>query len=378
MSLPPYPTVPAPSTYASGPVYVSQLRSDLTNGVNFLANRPGFMAYNTAGPAITTGGSGQQVGLDTEQYDNWSGHDPLGSNPQYYYCQAAGWYLAEGYVPWSYATSTSVAFTTSLAAQTTGGLNIFSGDQLAYNDTHIPGTYGAELFELTRVGPPNTSGVDVVILYAQQNSGSSQNLNAAATNYPRLAVRWVAATSGTTSLSIPANPAWPSPPSYVTSTFMNTNVRNALRFLIYPPIFRGWYGAGTATLASQGSFPNATKIALDNTTVDNYSGWSSANNWYVAPVAGVYYVYTQMSVTSAGAVASYGCGVQVNAGTSTWGKNIRSPSNASGVNVGCAKRLRLNAGDTVALVGQQTSGSTLTLKGGATSGNKMIIVWESS
>ena len=54
MASPPYPLVPAPSTYVNGPVTASELTADMTNGVTFLSNRPVFSAYNSEGPAILT------------------------------------------------------------------------------------------------------------------------------------------------------------------------------------------------------------------------------------------------------------------------------------------------------------------------------------
>jgi hypothetical protein len=375
MPLPPYPLVPAPQTWSKGPILTSALRGDVANAVTFLANKPSFLGQCTSAPAIATGGTGQQVTLDTGLYDNWQGHQPLGAEPQWYFCQAPGWYLVEGFTGWNYVTATAATFTTSLGVGLVGGLTVYPGEQHTVANTRPPGPFAAELFLLQRTGLPGAAGIDYVTLLGRQNSGGALNLIASAGMYPRLSVRWVAAASGSAGLPIPANPAWPVPPAYVTSAFLNANIRDTIRYLTYPPILRMTYHAGTANLAST-TFPAGTTIPMDTTTIDNYSGWSAANNWYAAPRAGVYYCYGQVAVAPFGAVGDAAAGLTVNSGTTIWGQAVRSPATAgSGPQAGICKRLRLNAGDTVALTGQQSSGAAVTLTGDA---NKLIMVWESS
>jgi hypothetical protein len=384
--LPPWPTVPNPSTWSSGPILVPRLRADVTNAVSFLANKPSFLGFCTSAPAVPTGGSGSLVTLDSEAYDSWQGHQPLGNQPGWYLCRAPGWYLAEGYISWSYNTATTVSFTTSLAVGTGPSTSptITTGEIHPVNDTRTPGPMAADLVQLVNAWTPGTTlpvngssvpdGMDYIALYARQNSGSNQNLTAAATQYPRLSVRWMCANTGTTGLSVPSNPSWPVPPAYITSAgYLNPAIRDTIRFLAYPPIFRALYAAGTNTLTSQ-TFPAASKLALDTVTVDNYSGWSAANNYWVAPVAGVYYCIGQVHVAAQASAGSLAAGFSVNAGTTVWGKSARSPSNSSGFAVATVKRLRLNAGDTVALMGSNSNSSALTIN----SGTRLVCCWESS
>jgi hypothetical protein len=191
--------------------------------------------------------------------------------------------------------------------------------------------------------------------------------------YPRLAVRWVASAAGTTGLTVPANASWPVPPAYVTSAFLNTNIKQTIQFLTYPPVLRRYYAAGTATLAS-GTFPAGTVIALDTTTVDTYSGWSSSGNYFAAPVAGCYYLYGQVQLSALPGTGAASCGLSVNGGAVYWGKSARGGTNTSGMCTAVVKRLRLNAGDEVSLMGQQSFGSALTI-GSAT---RLIAVWETA
>lgn len=381
MPLPPWPTVPNPSTWAAGPILVPSLRADVTNAVSFFANRPSFLGWCTSGPAVPTGGSGSLVTLDTEAYDTWQGHDPLGAQPGWWYCRAPGWYLAEGYVPWSYNTATTVSFTTSLATGTSGGSPaITTGEIHPTNDTRTPGPMAADLVKLTNAWAPGTtlpaSGVDYIALYARQNSGGNLNLVTVATQYPRLSLRWACALSGTAGLAVPSNPAWPVSPAYITSAgYLNPAIRDTIRYLAYPPVFRAFYNAGTANLGSQ-TFPAGTKLALDTVSVDTYSAWSAANNYWVVPAGcgGVYCCIAQVHVASQSSAGSLAAGFSVNGGTTIWGKSARSPSNSSGFAVSTVKRLRLNAGDTVALMGSQSNGSAL----GINNGTRLVCAWESS
>jgi hypothetical protein len=376
--LPPYPTVPAPSSWTYGaPVLTSQLRNDAGNAITFLANKPGFMGWCTAGPSIAAN-TPTAFGLDTEQYDNWGGHSPLGSEPAWYYCQAPGWYLCEGLAGWAYTSSTQATFQAGIGTGISGAsASVSWGEILPSGSTRDPAPSVVDLIQLNNVGLPAASPVtaDYVELYGRQ--GASGNVSAATSSglYPRLAVRWVAATSGTVSLPVPSNPSWPVPPSYVTSAILDANIRDTIRFLTYPPVFRG-YAAGTQTLTSNagGGFPAGTVMALANTTVDNYSGWRGSGNYWAAPVAGCYYVYGQVTLAAFPATGSLATGLSVNGGTVTWGASGRSLSNSGGMCVSILKRLRLNQGDEVQLMAQQSTGSTLT----AESGTRLIAVWETS
>jgi hypothetical protein len=67
------------------------------------------------------------------------------------------------------------------------------------------------------------------------------------------------ATGAASSLAVPANAAWPVPPTQITTTWLNANIRDTVNFLVNPPIFKITYTAGSATLASTG-WPTGTTI----------------------------------------------------------------------------------------------------------------------
>jgi len=372
MPFPPYPPVPSPSTWSSGPVLTSSLRSNVTNGVLFLSQRPAFTGLCTGGPAIPSA-TNTTLALDTEVYDTWAGHDPLSANPDRYWCQAPGWYLCEGYMPWAYTTATQVNFQVSIGAVTAAGSAVYPGQDHPVDSQRNPGVFGADLIQLSRAGAIGGAAVDYVTLIAKQSSAGSVSVQSASPNQPRLTLRWVA-TGAATSLAIPANASWVTPPSIVTSTFLNTNIRDTIAFLANPPILRYTYTPGSATLGSQ-TFPAGSKIAMGTATVDNYTAWDGTNNQYVCPVAGVYYVYGQVGLAGSGSSGAYAAGISVNGGTTTWGQRVNANADTGHVvDVAICRRVRVTAGQTISLQGSQNTGGALALNGDT----HLVICWESS
>lgn len=369
MPIPPYPPVPNPGTYTNTPVLVSSLRDDVSNGVTFLANRPAFSGYCTGSPPISAN-TFTSVVLDTEITDTWAGHAPLGTNPQNYYCQAAGWYLCEGFVPWLYTGSSVVAFAAAIGVNTVSGLAISEGQAQQITSGVNPGMFAADLVQLLRTGAPDSAGTDYVQLLAFANHGSF-NLQGTAPALPTLSARWAGSGAAST-LPVPGNGSFPVPPSFVDQAWLNTNIRDTVSFLSNPPMLRYAYVPGSQTIAS-GTWATATKISLNTATLDNYSAWSAGNNNWIAPAAGVHYIYGQVAYTSAANVA-YAAGVTVN-GTTTWGQALENANTTAGTVIASfAEHFRLSAGDTVSLAGFQNAGSALSLK----VQTRLVIVWESS
>lgn len=366
--MPPYPSVPSPATYADGPLVVSELRDDVTSGVLYLSNRPSFSAYCTGTPVIPSGAYTAVV-LDTEYSDPWQGHSPLGSDPQNYYCQSPGWYLAEGFVPWTYTGATILQFGCGLGVNTASGLVTSNGQFHFENSGQNPGVFVSDLVHLQRTGAPGSASADYVQLQAF-TSGSGLSLQGSSPNVPRLSLRWMG-TGASSSLAVPANAAWPVPPSYITTTWLNANIRDAVTFLSDPPMLRRVRNPSASDFPST-TWPSGTTFALTTPSLDNYGAYSSGQ-WTV-PQPGVYYVSCQAGTLGSGGAARYAAGVSVN-GTITWGNAILSASGALGtVITSFADRFRLAAGDTVALAAFQDSGSDLQ----TTADMRMIIAWEAS
>ena len=144
----------------------------------------------------------------------------------------------------------------------------------------------------------------------------------------------------------------------VDAPWMNQQVRDMVNFLCFPPICQV-YG-GTASLASS-TFPAGTAIPLTTgTTVDNFSGWSNANNRYTFPVSGNYYIYGQVASSTASEHYQLSAGLGISGGTIQWGSSASnhfagSPQYAQTATV--RRHLRVAAGQYVQLFGN-TDGTT--------------------
>jgi hypothetical protein len=380
---PPYPSVPNPSTWSAGPILTSRLRDDVAGAVNFLANRPLFVGQATEGVSIPNNAD-TLIALTSEVVDTWGGHATIGGSGavwQWYYCQAPGWYLAEGYTPFDYITATQACFAAGLVTVKSGVTEpVVRGQLQLVGSGYHPGPKLADLIPMSVTGPVGGTG-DAVQLTCLQTTGSSQFLtNGPASLYPFLAVRWVAALTGTAGLNVPANPSWPVPPSYITSAgYLNPAIRDTIRFLTYPPICKAYY-SGSASIPSQ-TFPAGTVVNLNAVTVDNYSGFTTgASGGYTVPAGGLYYLYGQVNyATDSSGAAAYSAGLRVNGGTIQWGDSVyKTTSESTGGGATVRKRLRLNAGDFVQFMAQQSSGSTLSLNGTSNNQSRFIAVWESS
>jgi len=389
MPIPPYPTIPNPRTWgASGPepVLVPELRGDVTNAVTLFENPPmvavtGITAQsiaNTTETLVTMGG---------ELTDPWGNH--VGTNSGIY-PSLPGWYLCESTVPTSYGTATGVNVAGIGAVQGGGSLSYFDGGKVAMEAGFSAQPTAAKLVRISTVSPPT----DYYAASTYQSSGAAQNTQVTASKFPILHAHWVAALTGTTGLPVPPTATtWPAPPSYMTSAMLNSDVRDAIRFLTYPPIVEAQSGANQS-IASQSS-PPTTGTALTNLTnetIDNYSAFASST--FTAPVAGLYFMYGQVSFSEAGITTGQarGAGLTVtssnyNSGTTItlWG-SVEAPCTGSSTsqNLGhCAvvrRHIRLNAGDTVRLAAYSAeSGAASRTAGNAGNSQcRFIAVWRAA
>ena len=376
MPFPPYPQVPAPITWANGPILTSQLRNDVTNAVLFLSNRPLYAGQITTGNSINSGVE-QPLGMNVELVDSWSGHQASTGYGISYYCQAAGWYLCQGTVPWAYSTATQEVFYNSFSGLTGGAAFGVHGEIQLVGSGHNPSPQICDLIQQTVTGPIGGGG-DKITLNGIQNTGSPLALAATATELPYVTIRWVCATSGTASLPVPANASWPVPAAYITSAFLNANIRDTIRFLTYPPIYRAHYTAGSSTLPAQ-TFPAGTVVPLTTIDVDNYSGGATGTPaGYTAPVGGVYFCHGQFNLASSANQINVCAGLQVNGGTIAWGGSVFALANASGTGTVISRRLRLNAGDTVQFCASQGTPGALAYNATAANQTRFLAVWECS
>jgi hypothetical protein len=366
----PQPAIPSPHTWASGDyVLAPQLRANVSNAVALLAGRPWFIGQSANGATWASGTDGT-LGLDTELDDPWNMHTVANAK---LYCQLPGWYLCRCTFPFAYNSTTAAAFAAGFQWQNNGaGVGPIRGPLLWSGSGFFPTPQAVDLIEQTISGPANGSG-DWLAGTGFQNTGSTISRSGNATQLPTVSARWVAAITGTTPLPVPPLGAVPSP---ITSAWLNANVRDTISFLTYPPIAKATYAPGSSTMASA-TFPAGSVVPVNAVTVDNYGGLTTgASAGYTAPVAGRYYCYGQFSLQATAVTFSLGAGFSVNGGTTQWGDVLYKTSDTVGFGAGVSKRLRLNAGDKVQLIGSQNSGSAIGYTTSAANQTRLIVVWE--
>jgi hypothetical protein len=382
----PVPTLPVTTNWSAGQlVKAPDLRAQVSDAVALLAQRPMFIGQQTVDAQSIPNSTTTTVSLDTELWDNFSGHQIV-TTPSRYYAMFSGWYLCEGSVAITYTGGAGTLSAEIGGVQNGSGPTYYGGMRTGNNSGHQTVATAAKLMHMVQVGTYGSG--DYLQLACFQSSGSSAtiaNSTGATVKAPFFSARWVAASGGTQPLAVPANAAAPVPPTALGNSWMNVNVRDTIRFLVYPPICEVFYAASATTLASATTVPaTGTALSLGGTTVDNYSAYSGST--WTAPVSGIYYAYGQVGITTNSTGVSLGAGLTVNSSNynsgstfTIWGGTMGVVASAVQVN-NVRRRLRLNAGDTVKLAGfQRDSGGTAALLNFANDWvSRLIVVWEAA
>lgn len=389
----PNPAVPAPRSWLQGmQVKAPYLAADVSDAVAFLTARPVFAgAQEQSTQTIPdTGTSCTGIQLDTEDLDDWSMHQNASAHPELCYPPVPGWYLAQ-----AQATLTSVTggiMSASIRAAQNGGSQQDHGGQsvLADSVSFAPSAVAAKLVRMVSTGSFGSGDYCGPSMLQATGAGAQPTFISTA-KFPRFSLRWVAALSGTVPLPVPPGDIMPIPPAFLTHGYMNANIRDAIRFLKFPPILEWTYNAGTDTIASSASLPAATfNVQLDTKVVDNYSALNGSNV-FRAPVPGRYFIYAALSLQSlGGAIQALAAGINVTSGNYNGGTPIAMwpgaiQAQGGGIatdNVAVFRRtLRLDTGDRVSLAGWQNSsgGAAATILGSSGGSfvfpTRLIIVW---
>lgn len=369
-------TLPSPRTWALNDlVLVPRLRADVSDAVALLTQRPYFIGQCTTGYTVTAPGS--VVLMDAALLDNWGGHledvAPAFTGLQAsYWAPLPGWYLADFRAPWAYSSGTPNSFLAGWNGNINGGTPYQTFGAVVTSAAGQGTTSRAvDLIEMSVTGPPNGTG-DFIQPWADPNTGSV-SLNASAQNLPTASIRWVCSLTGTAGLPVPPLATCPTP---ITSAWLNSNVRDAIRFLTYPPIAKAYFTPGSASLANS-TLASPQVLTLNTTAVDNYGGFTlGASAKYTAPASGRYLVAGQYNLGASSTTTWYACGVMVNGTTVYWGDILHFAGSPLAAGAGITKRIRLNAGDYVQLVGAQASGGSIAYNTTQAAMTSLIIVWE--
>ena len=388
----PIPVLPDLYTWAEDEIIPAPyLRASVAAAAQLLSAPPIFIGSQQASDQSIPSASNTALTIDTDTWDSAAGHSPI-TDAGRYYCRFPGYYLAETTVPLNCDTGPGNHVSALTGFSSAGGAVTWWGGGLIPN-AQTGGEYAmptaSKLLQLVNAGPAGSASADYITPGAYQDSGSAQSTAITTSVWPQFQVTWVAALAGTAGLAVPANPAWPVPPDYITSAFMNTNVTGAIAFLIYPPLMEACYAAGTATLASSDSLATVgTTLPLDTVVYDTYSAFDTTTYTWTAPAAGTYYTYGQMGFAGNTTSAVMAAGLTVTSANYNGGSPVTlwegSKAAAPAAISDCAtvrRRLRLNAGDTVALAGMQhdTGGNAVTLQGSGNAWvNRLITIWRSA
>jgi len=262
-----------------------------------------------------------------------------------------GWYLVSAFTPITNINAGSVVYSTAICSGFTSGqpnLN-FRGTSQAGNAGHDVTPFAVDLirpggnsFFVTAYnggsGSPNAQ-----LKFSTDGSGESFTFQALWASVPPA--------NGHIAGAAPApKTSWLSTDT-VTAAGLNAEIRDIFRVLNMPPALKV-QSTGTTSCATS----TATAISLPSVLLDSYSGWNSGTSTYTAPFSGIYLISGNVFFPGSGTVTLAKTGVNVG-GTNIWGPAGPDPS--GGV-LGTSKigLFDLNAGDTVQLMGFQTSGST--------------------
>jgi hypothetical protein len=177
-----------------------------------------------------------------------------------------------------------------------------------------------------------------------------------------------------TNLPVPAT-ATAAPGNFITAALWNAQVRDAVGFLLNPPMFQGTQLTPMNSTAA-GIW---VSMAIDGETIDSYGGHSTTtnNDRYVAQVAGYYEVIGSVTYI-ANASGTRGARIAVNGAAVQGSAQMIFPSGGStDTSVGTVARVVfLNVGDYVSVQGWQSSGGTLNTKVDSDLASSLYVCWK--
>ena len=332
------------STTASETVSVPILRNDVTGNVWFFSSPPLYFGQLQSLWAIPASAY-YYVPLDTDLADPLGLH-PDTSLPENIYLPYLGTYLCIGFM--SYDSAVSGLYDAAIGVVQNGVATPFVGQQ-------TPPQTGLRPFELAvELQTFNPATFDTVSLAGFQDAVGTVNTYVHAGQYSTLNVLWAAAAAPPpgwpgTSIPVPANVPF-SDTTEITGTFLNTNVRDTVNFLQYPPAAR-IVRTGNTQLAST-TFPAGTAVPFQASTIDTFAGFSVGSpTRYTFQKAGLYFVWGQVNFANDTTGTDRACGLRVTGGTIQWGSTEAAINDSLGhVSIAC-QMVRVSAADYIEVIG---------------------------
>jgi hypothetical protein len=186
---------------------------------------------------------------------------------------------------------------------------------------------------------------------------------------PRFTQLWcsVDTANGATVSTVPTPQTAFTSSTPITSTLMNSTVKNTLNLLNYPPIFNVQQAqALTINASTQTTVPFSGGVLIDN-----YAGFSTSTHTYTVQLAGVYFCHATVAIKQ-GTGGNVSCGFIVN-GSTMWGPNYQGVSvSGQQPSVTITRVLDLNVGDTLKVFVYSTNASQIVTP---TYNSHFIMVW---
>jgi hypothetical protein len=329
-----------------------------------------------ATPASTSAWT--NIPLDQELVDRWGGHSDSSQTNLWYApftANASDYYLCTGYTPLPATDPAKIA----LAGLIKNGATSYEGTKIPCGTAHAVDPMVIDLVPL--------AGGDTIGLRVWTDlSGQSTVVSGKS---PSLTARWVGSGTGTV-VGLPAVPhTWIDADALSASSTgataraggnkvpLNTEIRDLIRFLNYPPLARITNQGGSQSIATGTGWTSVIFTAGSN--IDTFAGWASgAPTLYTVPRAGVYFVAGYVSyIEVGGANTGYRAARLLINGATPYGgtSSVPTTTGAAGSAVYAVRKLRLAAGDTIAVQAQQTQGVSLALGNGASTSSRLIAVW---
>lgn len=364
------------------------LQSDAGGTALWVRQRPLFHGIATLAQSIPASTWTAVTGL-SELVDNYAGHSDTTNTGRYYApltnsdngAGAGDWYLCTGIVPWS-TNSTADAHIAGFRVNTS---TIFEGVKLPGGAGHALTTAIVDLVQLSGING------DYIELGAWHNETSAVN-TVVSGKLPSLQVRWVCQSNNgfipAYTPALPANPhTWAATDIYTADATggskvpLNVELRNAVRFLNNPPIFRvNTVGTSQTIPAGAGTW---TPITWQAENIDPYGMWSSGAS-VTCQRAGLYYIAGIVSVTETSTKAGYrACRIHhtiAASGSADYYGISAQPmtgSKTTGTALLADAWIRMSVGDTLQLQMDHTNGANgaLSVTATASSHARMIGVW---
>jgi hypothetical protein len=353
------------------------LTTDASGGAAWFRQRPLFHGIATLAQSIPASTWTSVTGL-SELIDNYAGHSDASNTGRYYAPETntgADWYLCTGLVPFSTNSTTD----THIAGLRVNGTTNYEGMRLPGGPGHVLTSAVIDLIQL------DGAAGDYVELGAWHNESSAVN-TVVSSKLPSLQVRWVS--SGiTTTPATPANPhTWTDTDIYTGSVTgagrvpLNTELRDALMFLLNPPMFRVHCSGTSQTIPSGAG--TWTPITFTGKSVDPYGMWSSGAT-VTCQRAGLYYVAGLAGCTEASSKTGYRASrihqtLAAGGSQDYYGVSAvpMTGSKTTGTTLLVDAWIRMAVGDTLQLQFDHTNSSSLSVLGTSASVSaRMIGLW---